>query len=351
MKHILALFTISIAMSAIADIDTSEWAVNPKDYGMSYEDYLKAELLDNSATMAKRVPFNTLYHMPGISAYGDNWVVSPNNDTIYSLAYWDNTDGLSFYIPDSGDRYVTLQLITERHEILNFTKPGKYSFKKGEIYGDVIYGGYRVGVDASDPKDVAYVIDVIQPQLNISGSDNLKELPKYNRDLLLKVRAKLITEYDKLDNTFGVAKPNFNDVPNHEKLAYVAAGAWGLAVDEVSMYIGYALEGAVGGTCYSATYNVPVVRYFWSITVYDENKHLMSDSNTIINGGTKVGGGNVVLNKDESFTVVYGDESCSDLAPNYLNTPMDKWSFLMRLYGPDVKAAKKYVVPQIKKAK
>jgi hypothetical protein len=72
----------------------------------------------------------------------------------------------------------------------------------------------------------------------------------------------------------------------------------------------------------------------------------MSNENNIVSSNR-----GVVLNDDGSFTVAFGDKDCRDLAPNFLYTPEDGWSFLMRAYRPDVEAFRAYQLPEIKPAK
>ena len=112
------------------------------------------------------------------------------------------------------------------------------------------------------------------------------------------------------------------------------------------MYKRYRLENVKGGDCYIANYPGVPARAFFSMTAYGPEKYLMSNENNIVppNRG-------IVLNDDGSFTVASGDKDCRDLARNFLYTPEDGWSFLMRAYRPDVEAFRAYKLPAIKPAK
>lgn len=75
-----------------------------------------------------------------------------------------------------------------------------------------------------------------------------------------------------------------------------------------------------------ATYKVPDVGAFWSITVYG-NDGFMKHENNIINQH------NVEYNEDGTFTIHFGsEENCPD-AKNRLDIT-DGWNFLMRAYLP-----------------
>ena len=60
--------------------------------------------------------------------------------------------------------------------------------------------------------------------------------------------------------------------------------------------------------CYTATYQVPPHNAFWSITLYDKESMIFSNTNSILNED------NVVFNKDGSFTAFFGSvEQCGDV--------------------------------------
>ena len=123
----------------------------------------------------------------------------------------------------------------------------------------------------------------------------------------------------------------------------VAAAGWGLNPDEDATYFMYAGEhDAAKG--YTATYEVPENRAFWSITVYGADGYMKSE-NAILNST------NVKLNPDGTFTVHFGSkELCGDV-PNRLDvTP--GWNFVMRVYrpGPSVLDGS-YVLPAAKPIK
>ena len=87
-------------------IDSSNWAVDPKDYGMTAMEYQYGEANRLFAGMQKRAgAINTWFHFKGLSKFGDNWVVSPNNDTIYSIAIVDARKGFTIEVPDVGERF------------------------------------------------------------------------------------------------------------------------------------------------------------------------------------------------------------------------------------------------------
>ncbi|MBE9476039.1 MAG: DUF1214 domain-containing protein, partial [Proteobacteria bacterium] len=128
-----------------------------------------------------------------------------------------------------------------------------------------------------------------------------------------------------------------------EKFTYVTAGAWGLSQDKDAMYVPYAKEGIKGGDCYVGTYPPVPVKEFFSMTAYNQDKYLMANEDNIVSSAQ-----GLITNDDGSFTVYFGGPDCRAEGQNYIYTPEDNWSFLIRAYGPDVEAFKAYEVPELK---
>ena len=327
--------------ASIDPIDSSSWTVNPIDHGMTAEEFIRSESLRFMRGIAKREGINNFFHFTSLAKAEDKWVVSPNNDVIYSIAIVDASNGFTLTLPKTGERFITGQIVTEEHMSHHLVGGGVYKFTGEEFNGSHVAIGVRVGTDASD-EDVAYIVEELQPQMKVE-SNSSGEVPEYNEDVLLKVRAALMAEYNNLPNTFGQMKDDVKKVKDWEKFTYTTAGAWGLAEDKYAMYLPYNLKGAKKDICYIATYAQPKVGEFWSITAYNNDKYLMSNEHNIINTG------NAVLNDDGTFTVHFGPEACRDRkdVKNFILTTEDDWGFLMRAYEPDVEAFKAYKIPEI----
>jgi hypothetical protein len=229
---------------------------------------------------------------------------------------------------------------------------GTYTFTADQIDTKFLVVGVRIATDGTD-ENIKHIANVLQPQLKITAGSADKYVPKVDVEKLLTARAALVAEYDKMDNTYGTVTYNINDVSDWEKTTYAIAGAWGLSPEDTAMYPAYALDDAIGGECYVANYNVPPLannKGYFSITVYGEDKYLMSDEYNSVSSNR-----GVKLNDDNTFTVYYGAMECKDAAvaagSNFAYTPEDNWGFLMRVYLPDVEGMYKYVMPEIKPVK
>lgn len=336
---VLALLLPVALIGCVGEIDSSDWAVDPMDYGMSARKYIEAESLHFMTGIAARNGINEFFHFTNKANAADKWVVSPNNDTIYSMAAVDITDGFTLTLPDTGDRFISTQIVTSEHMSHQFYGGGTHEFAKGDIKGSHVAVGIRVGTDGTD-EDIKYIVEVLQPQMNIEAG-SAAPVPAYDLKKMESVRAAVMPEYDKLPDTFGQMTDDASKVKDWEKFAYVTAGAWGLSADEYAMYAPYAKKGVKGGDCYAATYAVPDVSEFFSITVYGQDKYLMADEHNIVNSG------NVNLNHDGTFTVRFGGMECAGGAKNFLYAPSDDWGFLMRAYKPNVEAFRNYQMPEI----
>lgn len=323
-------------------IDSSTWSVNPNDYGMTAEQFIRAESLHFMSGMSKREGINNFFHFTSLAKAEDKWVVSPNNDVVYSMAIVDATQGFTLTLPETGDRFITAQIVSEEHMSKQLVGGGVYKFKASDFNGTHVAVGVRVGTNATE-KDVAFIVNNLQSQMKVEAK-NHDPVSTYDETTLLKVRTALMQEYNKLDDTFGLMTDNTSKVTDWERFTYASAGAWGLSEDKYAMYLPYNLENAQHNVCYSATYIQPEVNEFWSITAYNNEKYLMSNEHNIVNSG------NVTLNADNTFTIHFGSsEACSKVnnIKNYILTTENNWGFLMRAYEANVERFKQYQVPEL----
>ena len=328
--------------SGIPSIDSSTWAANPEKYGMTAKDYIQGETRAFFANFINRSGLNKFFHFQGLSKAEDKWVVSPNNDTIYSIAVVNVKDGFKLVLPDVGERFLSVHIIDENHiSPFYLYGGGEREFKANQFATDFVGIGVRTGTDGT-AKDVKYVLEQLHTSYMIIGANPNDVMARPDIGRVEKVRAALIAEYSKLPDTFGTMQSRTEDVKDWEKFAYVTAGAWGLSKEENAMYLPYAKSGVKGGTCYTATYKKVPAEAFFSITVYGPDKYLMANENNIVS--TSRG---LKTNADGSFTVVFGGDECEGKAPNFLYTPTDGWSFLMRAYRPDVEKFRGYELPEI----
>ena len=151
-------------LACIPDVDSSGWAANPCNYGMSPRDYIQSESRSFFADFLKRSGINTFFHFTGLSRASDHWVVSPNNDTIYSIATVNARNGFTLTLPDIGKRFIATQIITENHMTPFYIYgSGTYKFSADDFDTDFVAVGIRTGTNGTEA-DVKNVVEELQPQ-------------------------------------------------------------------------------------------------------------------------------------------------------------------------------------------
>ena len=313
--------------STVDTVDSSNWKYDPATKGMTAEQFIEAEsvhFMNNINGLAGGL--ETFYHFTDLSKAENRWVVSPNNDTIYSMAVADISKGFSVTIPSDGDRYITVQIATQDHTATTFVGGGTYEFPAGSFNGTHVAIGIRVGTDGS-AEDIKHIVENMQPQMKIEANSS-NPLPSYDKEKLLEVRAHMMQGYNQLADTYGLATRDITTVTDWENFAYATAGAWGLNTDDVSMYAPSMPVNADQNKCYTITMEVPEVEQFWSMTVYNNEKYLMS------NDYTRVNTYNANMNEDGSVTI-HASNNIEDgeKFDNFLYVNEDNWGTLIRAYG------------------
>ena len=350
MRH-LSIFAIAalvgnigVARAELPDIDSSGWAADPVNYGMTAAEYINAEAHAFFANFIGRAGINHFTHFKTLASPDDTWVVSPNVDTLYSVAIVNAAEGFTLEIPDTGKRFISIQITDENHITpLHLYGGGARRFTADQFETDHVGIGLRIGTDGT-PEDIATIVETIQLQTKITGAKQDDSLPRPDLNTLLRVREAMIVQYSKLPNTFGVMQTHTRDVRDWEVFTYATAGAFGLSMDQHAMYAIYTPEGAVGGECWIGTFPPVPAEEFFSVTVYGPDKFLMTNENNVVSSIRSA-----VTEADGSFTVVFGGKQCRDKAPNWIHAPQDGWSLLLRAYRPRVAEFKAYQMPTLRR--
>jgi hypothetical protein len=347
-QSVIAVATIAcslgVAHARLPDINSCDWAADPVDYGMTAAEYINAESRAFFAEFIGRAGINDFTHFKTLANADDTWVVSPNVDTLYSVAIVNVTEGFTLEIPDTGDRFLSIQFTDENHVTpFHLYGGGARTFTAGQFETDYVGIGLRIGTDGT-PEDIAKIVETIQLRTKITGAKEADALPRPDLKVMLRVREPMIVQYSKLPNTFGVMQAHTKDVKNWEVFTYTTAGAFGLSMDQHAMYSIYTPEGAVGGECWIGTFPPVPAEEFFSVTVYGPDKFLMTNENNVV---SSIRG--AVTEPDGSFTIVFGGKQCRGKAPNWIYTPEDGWNLLLRAYRPRVEEFKTYKMPALRR--
>ncbi len=257
----------------------------------------------------------------------DNQVThSGNRDTIYSFGVFDLSTPLAVTLPDSGDRYMSLMLISEDHDIYPaMYQAGTYGFSQEVIGTRYIMLGIRTFANPDDPEDMKKA-HALQDAVKVSQPDPGRlELPDWDEKQVMKLR--------EAANVLGSSVPDssrFFGVRDErsylDNVMGVAVG-WGGLQRRDALYIPVTPEKNDGKTPYVLTVprDVPVDG-FWSVTVYDKDRFMVK------NDMNRYSFNNVTAKKNEdgSITIHFGGDPGQ---PNYLPIPED-WQYIVRLYRP-----------------
>ena len=336
------------ADEVIGSIESSRWDVDPVAHGMTAMEYQRgeAELL-MSAFQHRAGGVNRFFHFPGLTRFGDNWVVSVNNDTVYSVVIVDAREGFTITVPEVGDRFVSLHIQDFNHTFVDYTwSSGEHRYSAGEVDTDYVIAGLRIATSGSDA-DQAYVRNTLQPQARIQAASSIPFEPQADPELTRAVRAALLPRYELLADTYDTVKYDIRAVTDWEKWTYTMAGQFGLSPEDTAMYPAFAPSDTQGERTYRASFDAVPAGAFFSLTAYGPDRFLMSDEANIVSSNRP----DFKARPDGGFDVVFGGTQARALAEregvNYLYTPQDGWSGILRAYRPDVEQMLHYRMPQL----
>jgi len=268
--------------------------------------------------------FGRLVHVRDAYDVTSRATVRPNRDTVYSWGVFDLTSPLTIGLPDPGDRYQSLMIVTQDHSIWVEYGPGDVLLTQEGVGTRYVMLLARTFLDPSDAQDVQ-AAHALQDAITVEQEDEgTFEVPGWDQDEVeqmrkaLNVLAPLATDSSK---AFG-RKEDLD--PLYWTLG--AAVGWGGLPAEHSTYTGGFPEENDGVTPYTLTVQDVPVDAFWSVTVYDAegmfavNEHDAYSYNSVT----------AKRDMDGSVTLRFGGDPDQD---NYLHI-VPGWNYVVRMYKP-----------------
>jgi len=254
-------------------------------------------------------------------------VIRLNRDTLYSAIIFDLDAGpAKITLPDTGDRFISLQVISEDHytPFVHY-KPGTYELTRENVGTRYVLAGIRILVNPNDPEDVK-AVQALQDQLKAEHAAGGKfEVPEWDKESQATVRGHLLALSSMLPDTRGMfgAKDTVDAIRHLLGAAY----AWGGNPEKDALYLNVIPEKNDGKAVYKLTIGEVPVDGFWSVTVYDKDGYYTrNDLNTYsFNNVTAKKG------EDGKTTIQFG--GCAAETLNCLPTP-EGWNYMVRLYRP-----------------
>jgi hypothetical protein len=271
--------------------------------------------------------FGAFLHFRDLGPIDKQLVVRQNRDTLYSAGVFDlDASDLTVTMPDSGGRFMSLQVITEDHyvPVVSYTS-GSHSYTREQIGTRYVMLAVRTLVDPNDPADVSQV-HALQDAITAEQSDRGSfEVPDWDPVSQKQVRDALIELFSTLPDSLGMFGTARDTDPVRRLIG--SAAAWGGNPEKEALYLPVTPPQNDGTTTHRLTVTDVPVDGFWSITVYNADGYFTANEQNAysLNNIT------AAKNPDGAVEIQFG--GCDGSAPNCLPiTP--GWNYLVRLYRP-----------------
>jgi len=297
------------------------------DVLVSPDNFVRAETDLYFGNIVNEGGFGRYFHIRELSPVDHQLVIRINRDTLYSAALFDlDAAPVTITLPDSGDRFLSLQVIDEDHYTRDVIySAGEHTLTRNQIGTRYVATAVRILVDPNDPADVSAVHalqDAVTVQQDSSGSF---EIPRWDPVSQKTVRDALVT----LATTLPDTRRTFGTKEDTDPVRHLigAANAWGGNPQQDALYLTVVPPKNDGTTVHRLTVGDVPVDGFWSVTVYNSDGYLTPNKQNAysFNDVTAQKG------SDGNTTIQFG--GCDGSAPNCLPiTP--GWNYTVRLYRP-----------------
>jgi hypothetical protein len=271
--------------------------------------------------------FGQLHHLREPAAIDHQVVVRLNRDTLYSSAVFDlDAAPATISFPDSGARFMSLQVISEDHYTTQVAySPGDYVLTREKVGTRYAAVAIRTLVDPNDPVDIQKV-RALQDAIQVTqSSKGAFEVPRWDLNSQTRIREALIV----LGTTVPDSKRMFGTKDQVDPIRHLigSAIAWGGNPVTEATYLNVTPKQNDGRTVYKLTVNEVPVDGFWSVSVYNSKGYFEFNKQNAysINNLT------AKKSADGSVTIQFG--GCDGTSANCL--PITKgWNYTVRLYRP-----------------
>lgn len=254
-------------------------------------------------------------------------VVRPNRDTIYSSAVFDLDAGpVTITLPESGKRFLSLQVIDEDHYVPAVVYGGgSFTFTREQIGTRYMLAGVRILVDPTEPGDSAKVRK-LQDAITVSqpGGPGSFDVPAWDPATRKQVRDAL----SELGATLPDYRRAFGRRGDVDPVRHLigAATVWGANPDRDAIYLNATPSRNDGQTVHQLAVGSVPADGFWSISVYNAQGYFDPSQTTYtLNGFTAKKG------QDGLVRVQFG--GCGEGVANCLSI-VPGWNYMVRLYRP-----------------
>ena len=294
---------------------------------VSPDNFIRAETDMYFGNIAGTGGLGRFVHFRELSPLDNQLVVRQNRDTLYSPVLFDLEAGpVTVTLPDAGDRFMSMQVITEDHYVPEVIyTAGSHTFTGEDIGTRYVALPLRILVNPNDPADLDAVHalqDAVTVQQDSPGSF---EIPDWDPVSQKQVRDALIALFATLPDSKGMFGPEGEVEPVRRLIG--AAAAWGGNPEKDALYLTVNPPQNDGTTVHRLTVPDVPVDGFWSVTVYNKDGYFTENPQNAYSLN------NIVVAKESDGSVEIQFGGCDGSRANCLPiTP--GWNYLVRLYRP-----------------
>ena len=294
---------------------------------VSPDNFIRAETDMYFGNIAGTGGLGRFVHFRELSPLDNQLVVRQNRDTLYSPVLFDLDAGpVTVTLPDAGDRFMSMQVITEDHYVPEVIyTAGSHTFTGEDIGTRYVALPLRILVNPNDPADLDAVHalqDAVTVQQDSPGSF---EIPDWDPVSQKQVRDALIALFATLPDSKGMFGPEGEVEPVRRLIG--AAAAWGGNPEKDALYLTVNPPQNDGTTVHRLTVPDVPVDGFWSVTVYNKDGYFTENPQSAYSLN------NIVAAKESDGSVEIQFGGCDGSRANCLPiTP--GWNYLVRLYRP-----------------
>lgn len=294
---------------------------------VSPDNFVRAESDLCFGNLVRDGGFGTFHHIRDLSPIDNQLVIRQNRDTLYSAGVFDLDAGpVTVTVPDAGDRFISVQVITEDHYVPQVIyTAGTHTFDREAIGTRYVVLAVRILVDPGDPADVETVHSLQDATIASQDRAGSFAVPDWDPVSQKVVRDALLSLASTLPDTRGAFGPKEDTDPVRHLIC--SASAWGGNPEKDALYLNVTPARNDATTVYRLSVGEVPVDGFWSVTVYNADGYFTANSRNAYSLN------NITAARSADGTVDIQFGGCDDCAVNCLPiTP--GWNYLVRLYRP-----------------